>query len=261
MQTPQAAAGSNSRFIFSRSGFDGVLFDLDGVITKTAAVHARAWKAMFDDFLRQWSERTGRLQQPFDIVEDYGRYVDGLPRSEGVASFLASRGIFLPPGQPDDPPGSQSITALGNRKNALLLDLIRRHGVDVYPSSVSLIGALRRAGYRLAVVSSSANCRAILQAAGLLELFDARVDGLDLARQRLRGKPAPDTFLEAARRLAVVPARAAVVEDATAGVEAGRAGGFGAVLGVDRLGHAQALLRAGATVVVRDLAEVAVMAD
>lgn len=257
MQIPQAAANGEALYRFTRSRIDGVLFDLDGVVTNTAAVHARAWKAMFDGFLQQWSARTGQPQRPFDPVEDYAQHVDGLPRYQGVAHFLASRGIVIPQGEPSEPPEAQTIAGLGNRKNTLLLELIRRHGVDVYASSVSLIRDLRRCGFRTAVVSSSANCREILASAGLLDLFDTRVDGIDLARQQLRGKPAPDPFLEAARRLGITPPRAAVVEDAVAGVEAGHAGGFGAVIGVDRLGHADALARAGATVVVQDLAQLA----
>lgn len=257
MQTPQVIANKEILFTFTRSRLDGVLFDLDGVITNTATVHARAWKTMFDNFLQQWTKHTGVPQPAFDIVHDYARYVDGLPRLEGVARFLASRGIVLPRGQASDPPDAHTIVALANRKNALLLELIRRHGVDVYPTTISLIRDLRRSGYCIAVVSSSANCRDILESAGLLDLFDARVDGLDLARQQLRGKPAPDTFLEAARRLNVTPPRAAVVEDAVAGVQAGHAGGFSVVIGVDRLGQADALTQAGATVVVQDLAQLA----
>jgi alpha,alpha-trehalase len=253
-----AAPSANMHFTFSRSRFDGVLFDLDGVITQTAKVHALAWKAMFDDFLLKWATRTGRAQPAFDIVSDYRRFVDGLPRYEGVARFLTSRGIVLPHGQDADPPEAETITGLGNRKNRLLLELLHQHEVEVYPSTVSLIRELRRHGYRIAVVSSSANCREVLMSAGLLDLFDARVDGLDLARGGLRGKPAPDTFLEAARRLEISASRAVVIEDAVAGVEAGHAGGFGAVIGVDRLGQADALAQAGATVVVQDLSFVAV---
>jgi beta-phosphoglucomutase family hydrolase len=261
MPMTQATPNAKTRFMFTRSRFDGVLFDLDGVITKTSEVHALAWKAMFDQFLQEWTNHTGQKQRPFDIVGDYGRYVDGLPRHEGVARFLAARGIVLPQGQESDRPEAETIFGLGNRKNALLLELIRRHGVEVYPSTVSLIRELRRCGYRIAVVSSSANCREILASAGLLDLFDARVDGLDLARGGLRGKPAPDTFLEAARRLGISPSRAVVVEDAVAGVEAGHAGGFGAVIGVDRLGQTDALAQAGATVVVEDLSFVAAIAS
>lgn len=257
MPTSMPIADRDIRFTLTRARFDGVLFDLDGVVTQTAALHARAWKAMFDAFLREWAARTGDRQPPFRIETDYARYVDGMPRQEGVARFLASRGITLPPGQPSDPPQAHTLAALGRRKNALLLDLLRRDGVAVYASSVALIRGLRRDGYRTAVVSSSKNCHAILASAGLLDLFDTRVDGQDLARLPLRGKPAPDAFLEAARRLDLAPPRAVVVEDAVAGVQAGHAGGFGAVIGVDRLGQAEALVRAGATVVVQDLAQVA----
>lgn len=260
MQLPQVIADRKPLFTFTRSRFDGVLFDLDGVVTDTASVHARAWKTMFDEFLRQWEKQSRQKQRPFDIANDYGPYVDGLPRLQGVARFLASRQIFLPQGNAADSPDAQTVVALGQRKNALLLELIRRHGVEVYPSSVDLIRALRRCGYRTAIVSSSANCREILESAGLLALFDARTDGLDLVREGWRGKPAPDGFLAAARRLQVSPPRAAVVEDAVAGVEAGHAGGFGAVIGVDRLHHADALTRAGATVVVNDLSQLAVSA-
>lgn len=259
MQMPGAAHSAS--FTLDRARFDGVLFDLDGVVTKTATVHARAWQAMFDDFLRAWEKQTGRKQLPFDVVQDYSRYVDGLPREEGVRRFLASRGISLPQGTSSDPADAQTIHALATRKNALLLELIRNQGVEVYPSTVELIRALRGCGLRTAVVSSSANCREILASVGLLPLFDARVDGIDLARGELRGKPAPDTFLEAARRLSVTPGRAVVVEDAAAGVEAGHTGGFGAVIGVDRLGRPEALARAGATVVVEDLSQIAASAE
>ncbi len=257
----QHATAHATAFTLDRSRFDGVLFDLDGVVTRTATVHARAWKAMFDDFLRAWGKQNGGEQAPFDVVQDYSRYVDGLPREEGVRRFLASRGISLPQGQASDPPDAQTVFALATRKNRLLLDLIHSQGVEVYPSTVDLIHALRDRGFRIAVVSSSANCREILASVGLLALFDARVDGIDLARGELRGKPAPDTFLEAARRLGATPARAVVVEDAAAGIEAGRAGHFGAVIGVDRLGRPDALARAGATVVVEDLSQIAAGTD
>ncbi|WP_292936238.1 beta-phosphoglucomutase family hydrolase [Noviherbaspirillum sp.] len=257
MDMPQTAFASNAAFTLTRTRFDAVLFDLDGVVTKTATVHARAWKAMFDDFLQEWSKQSGREQPPFDIVQDYARFVDGLPRHEGIRRFLASRDIVLPQGDAFDPPEAHTMSGLGKRKNALLLDVIHHDGVEVYASTVALIRALRRDGFRIAVVSSSANCREFLAAAGVLDLFDVRVDGLDLARGELRGKPAPDTFLEAARRLGVEASRAVVVEDASAGVEAGRAGGFGAVIGVDRLGRPDALARAGATVVVSDLSWIA----
>lgn len=255
---PLAGAAASPGFTLSRARFDAVLFDLDGVVTRTATVHARAWQRMFNDFLQEWAQRSGHPQPPFDIVEDYRRYLDGMPRQEGVARFLAARGIVLPLGQKSDPAEAGTIYGLGNRKNALLLTMIRENGVDVYPSSIALIQELHHHGYRLAVVSSSENCREILASTGLRDKFAAQVDGIDLARGTLRGKPEPDTYLEAARRLQVSPSRAVVVEDAIAGVEAGHAGRFGAVIGVDRLGQADALRQAGATVVVADLSMITI---
>jgi beta-phosphoglucomutase family hydrolase len=231
------------------------LFDLDGVLTQTAKVHAAAWKQMFDDFLRKRAAQTGQAFVPFDPVEDYAKYVDGLPRYDGVRSFLASRGIDLPWGDPGDPPGAETIIGLGNRKNELVLSLIRRGGVEPYPGSVRYVRAARDAGLRRAVVSSSANCREVLVAAGIDDLFEVRVDGITIEREHLKGKPAPDTFLYAARELGVDAPQAAVFEDALAGVAAGRAGGFGFVVGVDRVGQAEALREHGADVVVTDLAE------
>jgi beta-phosphoglucomutase family hydrolase len=231
------------------------LFDLDGVLTQTAKVHAVAWKKMFDEFLRARAEQTGEPFVPFDPVHDYDKYVDGLPRYDGVRSFLASRGIELPEGEPSDPPGADTIMGLGNRKNEIVLRMIREQGVQPYEGSVQYVHAAREAGLRCAVVSSSANARDVLEAAGIADLFDERVDGVVLEREHLKGKPAPDTFLFAARALSVEAKQAAVFEDALAGVAAGRAGGFGFVVGVDRVGQAEALLEHGADVVVRDLAE------
>ena len=230
------------------------LFDLDGVLTPTAKLHAAAWKQMFDDFLRKRAE-DGEPFVPFDAHHDYDRYVDGLPRSDGVRSFLASRRIELPEGDPNDPPDAETIAGLGNRKNELVLRLIREQGVEPYEGSVRYVKAVREAGLRCAVVSSSANCRAVLEGAGMIDLFDEIVDGVVLEREQLKGKPAPDSFLFAARALGVEPAEAAVFEDALAGVAAGRAGEFGFVVGVDRVGQADALREHGADVVVRDLAE------
>jgi len=231
------------------------LFDLDGVLTQTAKVHAAAWKEMFDQFLRDRAARTGEPFVPFDPVHDYDKYVDGLPRYDGVRSFLASRRIALPEGEPNDPPAAETIAGLGNRKNELVLRMIREQGVQTYEGSVRYVHAVRAAGLRRAVVSSSANARDVLEAAGIADLFDERVDGVVLEREHLRGKPAPDTFVFAARALGVEAGQAAVFEDALAGVAAGRAGGFGFVVGVDRVGQAEALREHGADVVVRDLAE------
>jgi beta-phosphoglucomutase family hydrolase len=231
------------------------LFDLDGVLTKTAKVHAAAWKEMFDAYLRERAARTGEPFVPFDAVAEYDQYVDGKPRYEGVQSFLASRGIELPRGVPNDPPQAETVDGLGNRKNEIVLRLIREHGVEPYEGSVKYVHAAKEAGLRRAVVSSSTNCRDVLIAAGIEDLFEVRIDGVVAEREHLRGKPAPDTFLAGARALGVEPAQAAVFEDALAGVAAGRAGRFGFVVGVDRVGQADALREHGADVVVSDLSE------
>ena len=231
------------------------LFDLDGVLTQTAKVHAAAWKEMFDAYLKERAARTGEAFVPFDPHHDYDKYVDGLPRSDGVLSFLASRGIVLPEGKPDDPPEAETVKGLGNRKNAIVLSMIRERGVEAYEGSVRYVHAVREAGLRCAVVSSSANCHDVLVAAGIDDLFDEVVDGVVAEREHLKGKPAPDTFLFAARALGVSREQAAVFEDALAGVAAGRAGRFGFVVGVDRVGQAEALREHGADIVVRDLAE------
>jgi beta-phosphoglucomutase family hydrolase len=234
---------------------DACLFDLDGVLTQTAKVHAEAWKEMFDAFLRARSARTGEPFVPFNRVKDYDEFVDGKPRYDGVRSFLASRGIALPEGDPSDPPSAETVTGLGNRKNELMLALIRRNGVEAYDGSVRYVQAVRDAGLHRAVVSSSANCREVLVAAGIEDFFEVRIDALVAEREHLKGKPAPDTFLGAARALGVQPSQAAVFEDALAGVAAGRAGRFGFVVGVDRSGQAEALREHGADLVVSDLAE------
>jgi beta-phosphoglucomutase family hydrolase len=237
------------------SGVSACLFDLDGVLTRTAAVHAAAWQQMFDGYLRDRATRCGEEFVAFDPVADYDAYVDGRPRYEGVRSFLTSRGIELAQGGPDDAPGAETIDGLGNRKNELLLAMIHEHGVSAYEGSVRYVHAAREAGLRRAVVSSSTNCRDVLAAAGIDGLFEAVVDGVVADREHLAGKPAPDTFLAGARALDVEPAHAAVFEDALAGVQAGRAGNFGLVVGVDRAGQAAALRAHGADVVVDDLAE------
>ncbi len=237
--------------------FDAAIFDLDGVVTRTARVHAASWKRLFDDFLRRRAARTGEPFRPF-TDEDYRRHVDGLPRLDGVAGFLASRGIELPRGRNDDPPGDGTVLALGNRKNALFREVLASDGVEVFDTTVALIDRLRRDGTATALVSSSRNARAVLDGAGLTDRFDVIVDGNDAARCALAGKPAPDLFLAAAARLGVSAARAVVFEDALSGVAAGRAGGFGRVIGVDRVGQREALYRAGADTVVADLAELCV---
>jgi beta-phosphoglucomutase family hydrolase len=231
------------------------LFDLDGVLTQTAKVHAAAWKQMFDDYLRRRAEQRGEKFVPFDAVNDYDEYVDGKPRYDGVRSFLASRGIDLPQGTPDDPPSAETIDGLGNRKNEIVLRIIREDGVQPYEGSVRYVKAARDAGLRRAVVSSSTNARDVLTAAGILDLFEKIIDGHTTEREHLDGKPAPDTYLAGARAVGVGPDRAAVYEDALAGVESGRAGNFAFVVGVDRVGQAEALKDHGADVVVQDLSE------
>lgn len=236
-------------------GVSACLFDLDGVLTRTAKVHAAAWKEMFDGYLSRRAESSGEEFVPLRLPADYLRYIDGKLRTDGVRSFLESRGITLPEGSDDDPPGAETVHGLGNRKNELVLELLERNGVEVYEGSVRFVEAVRDAGLRRAVVSASKNCKAALAAAGIEHLFEVRVDGIVAERDGLRGKPAPDTFLAAAQALSIEPARAAVFEDAEAGVEAGRAGGFGCVVGVDRGGNADGLRARGADVVVSDLSE------
>jgi len=228
------------------------LFDMDGVLTDTASVHAEAWKRTFDEDLR---ERLGPDAEPFDIARDYSQYVDGKPREAGVRDFLASRAIELPEGTPDDRPEDETIYGVGKRKNVLVLKLIDERGVDVYPGSVRFVDEARAAGMRTAVVSSSANTELILDRAALADRFEARVDGVTLATEGIPGKPAPDSFLRAAELLGVAPTAAAVFEDAIAGVAAGHAGGFAVTVGVDRLDQAEALREHGADIVVNDLAE------
>jgi len=238
--------------------YDAVLFDLDGVLTRTASVHAAAWKKLFDGFLEQRSAQTGEPFVPFDIDTDYPRHVDGKPRYDGVAAFLESRGIELPLGAPEDGPDVQSVSALGNLKDEYFQQQLQQNGVEPYAAAIALVRKLRAQEIKTAVVSSSNNCAAVLEAAGIAELFDTRVDGTDITRLELKGKPAADAFLEAARRLGAEPSRAVVVEDAIAGVEAGRAGRFGCVIGVDRREQAQALRAAGADVVVTDMGQIQV---
>ena len=231
------------------------LFDLDGVLTQTAKVHAAAWKQMFDEYLKERADRTGEPFRAFDEHEDYDAYVDGKPRYDGVRSFLQSRGIELPQGTPEDPPKTETIDGLGNRKNQLVQKIIHEQGVEAYEGSVRYVQAVKGKGLPRAVVSSSANAHDVLKAAGIADLFDAVIDGNVVEQQHLKGKPAPDSFLAGAKALQTPPKHAAVFEDALAGVEAGRAGDFGFVVGVDRVGQRDALKQHGADTVVDDLAE------
>jgi beta-phosphoglucomutase family hydrolase len=239
----------------SRNRYDAVLLDLDGVITDTANLHAACWKQMFDEYLQKRATQRGEDFRPFDVATDYRLYVDGKPRFDGVRDFLASRGIQLPEGSPDDPPHAETVGGLGNRKNELLIKAIEEVGVEPYEGSVQFIHQLRREGFRIAVVTSSENCDAALRAAKLDSFFEFRIDGNVIHAQRLAGKPAPDTFLMAAKLLGVEPARAVVIEDAISGVEAGFNGSFGLVIGVARKGNAAELRHHGAHLVVSDLSE------
>jgi beta-phosphoglucomutase family hydrolase len=231
------------------------LFDLDGVLTDTAAVHAAAWKEMFDEFLRAHAAEAGTAFVPFDAHSEYDEYVDGKPRTDGVRDFLKARGIELPEGTPDDQPGARTVNGLGNQKNEAVLRLIRTNGVRVFEGSRRYLEAAREAGLRRVVVSSSANTGEVLEVTGLAPLVEHRVDGVTIREQQLHGKPAPDTFLLGAKWCGVEPAEAVVFEDALAGVQAGRAGRFGFVVGVDRVGQAAELKEHGADTVVTDLAE------
>jgi beta-phosphoglucomutase family hydrolase len=238
-----------------REHFDAVLFDLDGVLTATATLHATAWKRMFDAFLQRWAAARGGTVVPFDSTGDYLRYVDGKPRFDGVRSFLASRGIDLPDGTPEDPAAADTVCGLGNWKNEIVNDMMDSEKVEAYPGSIRAVELLRDRGYKTAVVSSSENCAAVLRSAGIDGLFDARIDAHTATDLGLRGKPEPDMFLIAAQRLGTDPARSIVVEDAIAGVQAGKKGGFGLVIGIARTGNADALRAQGADIVVGDLEE------
>jgi beta-phosphoglucomutase family hydrolase len=239
----------------NRHQYDAVLFDLDGVITNTATLHATCWKQMFDEYLRKRAEQNGEAFRPFDLATDYQLYVDGKPRSDGVRDFLSLRDIQLPEGNPDDPADVETVHGLGNRKNDLVNRAIAEVGVEPYAGTVQFIHQLRRDGFKIAVVTSSQNCSAVLRAAKLEASFEVRVDGNTIEAERLGGKPAPDTFLMAARLLGVEPKRTVVVEDAISGVEAGSNGNFGLVIGVARKGNAEELKRHGAHLVVEDLGE------
>jgi len=254
-------SGTGPLVRLSLRDWDAVLFDMDGVLTRTADVHARAWKKLFDEFLARHAQQSGTAFTPFDIEVDYRRYVDGKPRYDGVMSFLASRGIALPLDTPSETPEAPSVHRLGARKDHYFLDELRQRGVKPYEAAIELVRTLREQNIRTGVVTSSLNGELVLEAAGIASLFDTRVDGNDLVTFGLRGKPAPDAFLEAARRVQAEPPRAVVIEDATAGVQAGRAGGFGLVIGVDRIGQSQALRAAGAHEVVSHLGQVQVTSE
>ncbi|MFD2515461.1 HAD family hydrolase [Pontibacter locisalis] len=227
-----------------------LIFDLDGVITQTARVHAHAWKRMFDDYLEERGKREGKIYKPLQIETDYRQYVDGIPRYDGVRNYLASRSIVLPEGAPTDEPGKETVAGLGNLKNSYFQEVVRQEGVDVYQDTVEWLKKQRGKGLRTAVISASKNCKAILESAGIEHLFEVRVDGVVAVELGLKGKPAPDVFLEAARQLQVQPWESAIFEDALAGVEAGKQGGFALVVGVDRTNNPTELLDHGADVVI-----------
>ena len=246
---------AESKPAITHDHYDAVLLDLDGVITDTASVHAACWKQMFDEYLQKRAKQRGEAFHPFDLATDYRLYVDGKPRFDGVRDFLTSRGIQLPEGSPEDPPQADTVGGLGNRKNDLVNKIIEEKGVEPYQGSVKFIHQLRHQGFKIAVVTSSQNCAAVLRAARLDGFFDMRVDGNTILTEHLAGKPAPDTFLMAAKLLGVEPSRAVVIEDALSGVEAGSNGNFGLVIGVARKGNAEELRRHGANLVVNDLGE------
>jgi trehalose 6-phosphate phosphatase len=236
--------------------FDAVIFDMDGVITQSARVHAESWKRMFDEYLQQRAKLQGKKFVPFDREKDYYQYIDGKPRYDGTRSFLESRGVSLPYGSPEDSPDKETICGLGNRKNQYFLKYLKEHGTESYPSTMDFIRKMQARNKRVAVISSSRNAKEVLEAAGVLTLFHVIVDGIDSAKQNLKGKPKPDIFLEAAKRLDVNPKRTIVIEDAISGVKAGKAGGFGLVIGIDRSGQNPELKSSGADVVVSDLSEI-----
>jgi len=226
-----------------------LILDMDGVITQTASVHAAAWKRMFDDYLRQRGKQEGRVYEPLHIATDYRQYIDGIPRYDGVRNFLASRNIVLPEGTAADAPGTKTVAGLGNLKNDYFLELVQQGGVQPYPDTAAFLKKRIAEGYRTAVISASRNCQAILAAAGLEGLFEVRVDGVVASELGLKGKPAPDVFLEAARQLGAGPQECAVFEDAIAGLAAGKAGGFALVVGINRTNQAAELYKHGADLV------------
>lgn len=258
MHTDREKMPGNAAVVISRRDFDAVIFDLDGVLTDTARVHAAAWKEVFDDFLQRRAERQGADFQPFDSASDYLAYVDGRSRYEGIRTFLASRGIELPEGSEQDPEDAETVRGLGQRKTRLFRQALQQ-GIAPAPGAQGLLAKLRQLGLGVAVGSSSKNCADVLRAAGLDHLIDVRVDGVDLERLGLPGKPDPALFLEAARRLGVVPGRAVLFEDASSGVEAGRLGGFGRVVGIGRGRRSEELRRHGADIVISTLDQVEVV--
>lgn len=235
--------------------YQGLIFDLDGVITQTAKVHAKAWKKMFDEFLSRLSDEEDTEYEPLDIETDYPKYIDGIPRYDGVREFLKSRDIELPEGEPSDPPEKRTVCGLGNRKNELFLETLKEEGAEVYEDTVEMIQKWRKAGLKIAVISSSKNCKPVLETAGILHLFDARVDGVISAEENIPGKPEPDIFFEAADRLKLDPAECVVFEDAIAGVSAAQKGDFGLTVGVARQGNDQDLLDNGADITVSKITE------
>ncbi|GAB3196483.1 beta-phosphoglucomutase family hydrolase [Pontibacter aydingkolensis] len=234
--------------LLSEKNIKALILDLDGVITQTAQVHANAWKRMFDDYLAERAARDGKVYPPLEIATDYRQYIDGIPRYDGVRNFLASRDIILPEGNPEDEAGKETVAGLGNLKNLYFQELVKQGGVKLYPDTIAWLKQQRKAGKKTAVISASKNCKTILAAAKIEHLFDARVDGVEAIKLNLKGKPAPDVFVEAARQLKVSPEETAIFEDAIAGVQAGKAGGFALVVGVDRTGNPSELLEHGATV-------------
>jgi trehalose 6-phosphate phosphatase len=253
-----AAVTGKHEAVIDPDEIDAVIFDMDGVVTDTASVHAAAWKRMFDEFLKKRAEETGEPFEPFDVGADYRPYVDGKAREDGVRSFLESRNIQLPEGSSSDAPDADTVHGLGTRKNDAFLQVLRDEGARAFHTTADLVKELERNGTKTALISASKNVDDVLEAAGLADLFEVRVDGKVAQELGLPGKPDPAVFIEAARRVGATPERSAVVEDALAGVEAGRRGGFALVVGVDRTGNAEALREAGADVVVQDLAEVRV---
>ncbi|MBC5991343.1 beta-phosphoglucomutase family hydrolase [Pontibacter cellulosilyticus] len=237
--------------LLAERGIQALILDLDGVITQTAQVHAQAWKKMFDAYLAKRAAKDGKTFQPLEIETDYRQYIDGIPRYDGVRNFLASRGIIIPEGKPDDEAGKETVAGLGNLKNAYFQELLQQGGVKVYADTVAWLEQQRKRGLRTAVISASKNCKAILEAARIEHLFDVRVDGVEAIKLHLKGKPAPDIFLKAAELLTVTPGKAAIFEDALAGVEAGKAGNFALVVGVDRTGDASELIKHGAEVILQ----------